>query len=355
MITQYYTQKVQEAQEHELDQMKLQFFVNVSHEFRTPLTLILNPVDKILSSLYSNPETIKASALSIQRSARRLLHLMNQLLDYRKMDTGMAPVQLEHGDIVKFSEDIFNLFTGLASKKNIKYNFQTKSDKIISLFDFDKVEKIVTNLISNSIKYTNPGGEIIVAISDIRDGNNKSKHWFKKKDWLDNHLEIKVKDSGIGLTSEQLKKIFSRFYNVDVTKTGTGIGLNFTKALVEAHGGEIFVESQLKVGSTFVVRLPLDIKAEPEEVQNVKNEFLINSMKSVEYDLLTTDVDAVTEIDTSIESDNREYVILIVEDNKELRLHLKNDLQERFKVLEAKNGEEGLEKVKKTPSRPCNK
>lgn len=347
LITRYYTEKVQEAQEHELDQMKLQFFVNVSHEFRTPLTLILNPVEKILSSLYTNPETIKTSATSIQRSARRLLHLVNQLLDYRKMDTGMAPLQLENGDVVKFSEDIFNLFTGLASKKSITYSFHTKSDKIISLFDFDKIEKIVTNLISNAIKYTNPGGKIKVYINEVKSNENRANFLFKKKDRLDNYVEIKVKDSGIGLTSEQLKNIFERFYNVDTTKTGTGIGLNFTKALVEAHGGEIFVESQLKKGSTFVVRLPLNIKAEPKQVENVKNEYLINSMKSVEYDMITTSIESHTETNSPIENDNREYVILVVEDNKELRQHLKNDLENRFNVLEAKNGEEGLKMVEK--------
>mgnify|MGYP001423784604 CR=1 FL=1 len=114
----YYTQKVQEAQEHELDQLKLQFFVNVSHEFRTPLTLIMNPVDKILSNYSYNPEEVKSSAISIQRSARRLLHLVNQLLDYRKMDVGMAPLQLEKGNIVKFSEDIFKRMTIIPDGKN---------------------------------------------------------------------------------------------------------------------------------------------------------------------------------------------------------------------------------------------
>ena len=347
LIIRYYTDKVQEAQAHELDQMKLQFFVNVSHEFRTPLTLILNPVEKILSSLYTHPETIKNSATSIQRSARRLLHLVNQLLDYRKMDAGMAPLQLESGDVVKFSKDIFNLFNGLASKKNITYSFHTKSSTITTLFDFDKLEKIVTNLISNAIKYTNPGGEIKVYINEIKAKENNTGFFFKKKESLDDCVEIKVKDTGIGLTSEQLKSIFARFYNLNTTNAGTGIGLNFTKALVEVHGGKIKVESQPRVGSTFVVQIPLNLKKKTEQVENVKNEYLINSIKAVEYDMLTTNEADNTELVTTLESDNREYSILIVEDNKELRQHLNDDLQDRFTVLEAKNGKEGLKMVKK--------
>lgn len=347
IIMRYYTQKVQEAQEHELDQMKLQFFINVSHEFRTPLTLILNPVDKILSNLTGNPETVKTSAISIQRSARRLLHLVNQLLDYRKMDVGMAPLRLEKGNVVKFGEDIFSLFIGLATRKEIDYRFTSSSKNITSLFDFDKVEKIITNLISNAIKYTNPGGEISVSIQKISEKKNMTNLLVFKKEHLDNYVEITVKDSGIGLNKEQIKNIFSRFYNVDITKTGTGIGLNFTKGLVELHGGEIFVESQYQKGSKFVVRLPLDIKAEPEEVENIKDEFLINSMKSVEYEMSIANDEFASQSEATKESEIKKSTILMVEDNRELRLHLKNDLQDHYKVLEAKNGEEGVQMVKK--------
>ena len=345
IIMRYYTQKVQEAQQHDLDQMKLQFFINVSHEFRTPLTLILNPVDKILSSFNNDSETVKNSALSIQRSARRLLHLVNQLLDYRKMDVGMAPLQLEKGDIIKFSEDIFSLFKELAAKKQIDYNFTTTSKSISSLFDFDKIEKIITNLISNAIKYTNDGGEITVSINKISQRKRKSTLFFFEKEKTNNYLEIIVEDTGIGLNKEQLKNIFSRFYNLDITKTGTGIGLNFTKALVEKHGGEIFVESQLKKGSKFIVRLPLDIKAKPEKVESVKNEFLINSMNSVEYEMLTSN----NELDSkTVKTNNGKLpTILLVEDNKELRIHLKNDLEANYIVKEAVNGFQGLKKVKK--------
>ena len=348
VIMRYYTLKIKEAQVHELDQMKLQFFVNVSHEFRTPLTLILNPVDKILNNFNGDSETIKTSALSIQRSARRLLHLVNQLLDYRKMDVGMAPIQLEKGDLVKFCEDIFSLFKGLATKKEIDYRFESSLKEIHSFFDFDKVEKIITNLISNAIKFTDSEGEITVSIDKVSHSKMRSYFYFIKKEKLRNYVQITVKDTGVGLNKEQLKSIFTRFYNVDVKKAGTGIGLNFTKALVESHGGDIFVESQFSRGSKFIVRLPLDIKAEPGVVENVKNEFLINSMKSVEYEMSIANDEIANGGVTQQKTENKKReTILLVEDNKELRVHLKDDLISNYEVIEAVNGEEGLKMVKK--------
>lgn len=349
VIGYYYTLKVKESQQHDLDQMKLKFFVNVSHEFRTPLTLILNPVDKILSNFNNNPEVIKTSAVSIQRSARRLLHLVNQLLDYRKMDVGMFPLQKEKGDIVNFSQDIFSLFKDLAKKKSINYNFKTTSESIKCLFDFDKVEKIITNLISNAIKFTNNGGNITVSISKVKEQETKSNVPFLKGKKLTNYIQIEVKDTGVGLDKEEQKNIFSRFYNVDVTKSGTGIGLNFTKGLVEIHGGEILVESKHQEGTTFIVKLPLDVKSKPKKVESVQNEFLINSMKAVEYDMFISNANLAAEKqDKNVIDNNKKLpVVLIVEDNKELRVHLTNDLKGSFIVIEAVNGVEGLKMVQK--------
>lgn len=349
VIMHYYTIKVQKGQQHELDQMKLQFFVNVSHEFRTPLTLILNPVDKILSNFNNDPEVIKVSAISIQRSARRLLHLVNQLLDYRKMDVGMAPMQYEKGDIVKFSNDIFLLFKDLAFTKQINYTFKSSSERIPFVYDFDKVEKIITNLISNAIKFTNNGGNITVSVKKVIEEENNSKFQFFKSKKLTNYVEIKVKDTGLGLDKEQQRRIFSRFYNLDFTKSGTGIGLNFTKSLVELHGGKIFVESKHKKGTKFTVILPLETKVKVENVENIKNDFLINSMKAVEYDMLISndDLPVINQSNNSQGNNKNLPIVLIVEDNKELRVHLTNDLKASFIVKEAVNGEDGLKMVKK--------
>lgn len=345
LIMKYYTRKVQEKQESELDQMKLRFFVNVSHEFRTPLTLILNPVDKILSNFNNDTETIKKSAKSIQRSARRLLHLVNQLLDYRKMDAGMAPLRLEKGDIVKFSKDIFILFKDIALKKEINYVFSSDLKSVNYIFDFDKVEKIITNLISNALKFTNSGGEIKVSVNKINKSYiNSGGLLFKKKQHQD-FIEIIVEDTGVGLDNEQQKHIFSRFYNVNNDKTGTGIGLNFTKALVDMHEGEISVESKLNIGSKFIVRLPLDLKSKSETIENIKDEFLLNTFNALEYDLLTTK-DSRGDNDIS-KQEQHKPLILLVEDNKELRSLLNDDLNTQYRIKEAVDGDQGLKMAKK--------
>ncbi len=349
VVIRFYTLKVQEKQQRELDQMKLEFFVNVSHEFRTPLTLILSPVNEILNNFHKDFESIKGSAISIQRSARRLMHLVDQLLDYRKMDVGMLPLQLKKGDVVKFSEDIFALFRGLTLKKNIDYTFNASSEGITALFDYDKLEKIITNLISNAIKFTDNGGQISVSVNKVKENKAKSNVFFFMNKKEDESVEIIVQDSGIGLNKKQIRSIFSRFYNVDITKSGTGIGLNFTKGLVELHGGTLSVESELNKGSRFVVRLPLNLKAKLDVVENVKNEFLINSLKAVEYDMLISNEPLSTNDKTSVSASKDKNVptILIVEDNKELRTHLTNELKTNYNVKEAINGVQGLKMVKK--------
>lgn len=343
----YYTKRINRVQEREFDQMKLEFFINVSHEFRTPLTLILNPLEKLITG-YPNPETVKTSALSIQRSARRLLYLVNQLLDYRKMEVGMAPLQLQKGDIIKFTNDIYSLFKDVTDKKEIVYSFESKSNQLNSFFDVDKIEKILTNLISNAIKFTDSGQAIKVIVDKKTKGDASLGKFPKEKTKLKEYIEIVVEDTGIGMEKEHVGKIFSRFYNVDANKTGTGIGLNFTKGLVEIHGGEIFVESEYQKGSTFVVRIPYYKTAKSSEVINVKDEFLINSMKSVEYDMLISDAtQKAATIEEDTENDKKLPKLLVVEDNKELREHLKNELKPFYKILEAVNGEEGLAKVTK--------
>ncbi|SHJ04492.1 hybrid sensor histidine kinase/response regulator transcription factor [Pseudozobellia thermophila] len=345
-IMSYYTQKVREGQKHELDQMKLQFFVNVSHEFRTPLTLILNPVDKILSSI-NESSPMMTSAQTIQRSARRLLHLVNQLLDYRKMDVGMMPLQLEKGNIVEFCEDIFELFKGLAEQKELDYTFTAHPKKIMAHFDLDKVEKIITNLISNAIKFTPSEGSIEVSISKVAKRVKTYDSIFFTKEKMGDYVEIAVKDSGKGLDKVQLKNIFSRFYNLDPSKTGTGIGLNFSKALVEMHGGDISVESQPKKGSKFIVRLPLNLDKKAVETKNIKNEFRINSMKAVEYEMLTTSELVVNKEPKESRDKEDRPTVLLVEDNKELRTHLTHDLSEYYQIKQAANGEKGLRMAKK--------
>ncbi|PJJ08419.1 two component regulator with propeller domain [Flavobacterium sp. 1] len=344
----YYTKKVREDKEQELDQMKLNFFINVSHEFRTPLTLILNPVDKILSD-YNDPEEVKKSALIIQRSSRRLLHLVNQLLDLRKMDLGKTPLEITNINIVKFSKDVFLLFEDLAKAKGIRFVFDAPKKEIFGMFDPDKIEKILTNLLSNAVKFTEKEGSIKLSILELNRKKTKTILWFFRKSKLEREVEIRVSDTGIGFKKEEMKEVFQRFFHPDSSNTGTGIGLNFIKSLVELHKGEILVESQYQAGTTFIVRLPVDLPVEKKQSANFYQASTYqvdkNSITSAEYEIaISNETEDVVLSD--IDKGNRP-VVLIVEDNKELRNHLKNELSNQFQVKEAANGLIGLEVIKK--------
>lgn len=348
----YYAQRVREEKEHELDQMKMMFFINVSHEFRTPLTLILNPIDRILSSITDTDE-VRASAQTIQRSARRLLNLVNQLLDFRKTDLGKAPLEVVNADIVQFSKDIFQMFKELASIKNLDFRFESTDNALYSWFDPDKVEKILTNLLSNAIKFTQPEGTVILSVSRGSFPANRAMNVLSAKRPADS-VELKVKDSGVGLKADQLKHVFERFFHVDNTKTGTGIGLHFSKNLVELHGGEITVESEYGKGSLFTVRLPVNIKSSRSEAGDSafrldKYTFDANAIKAVEYELAIASTTSTDDGGGEVTNDNtdRKPVLLIVEDNRELRLHLKTELRNHFKIREAVNGADGHDKVLK--------
>jgi signal transduction histidine kinase/ligand-binding sensor domain-containing protein/CheY-like chemotaxis protein/AraC-like DNA-binding protein len=344
----YYTNKVREEKEQELDQMKLLFFINVSHEFRTPLTLIMNPVDKILSS-FNDPEEVKRSALIIQRSSRRLLHLVNQLLDLRKMDLGKTPLEVIRMDAVRFSKDVFVLFEDLAKSKGLRFNFESNKKEIFGMFDPDKIDKILTNLLSNAIKFTDKNGEITLTLNETERNKTELIYGVIKKSKIERVLQIIVSDTGIGLKKKELKEIFQRFFHPDTTKTGTGIGLNYIKSLIELHKGDISVQSKHKVGTKFIVEIPADLVADNKKIitSSKIDGYLLdkNSIISAEYELAISN-----EEDEEIVIDNESgarQVVLIVEDNKELRSHLKNELRNHFQVKEAANGKIGLEKVNK--------
>jgi signal transduction histidine kinase/ligand-binding sensor domain-containing protein/CheY-like chemotaxis protein/AraC-like DNA-binding protein len=344
----YYTKKVREEKEQELDQMKLLFFINVSHEFRTPLTLILNPIDKILSS-FNDPDEVKKSALIIQRSSRRLLHLVNQLLDLRKMDLGKTALEITRMDIVKFSKDVFILFEDLAKSKGIRFIFDSEQKEIYGMFDPDKVEKILTNLLSNAIKFTEKEGVVTLSIREFERQKTELIFGIFKKSKNERVLEIKVVDTGIGLKKKELKEVFQRFFHPDSTKTGTGIGLNYIKSLTELHKGEITVKSKHKVGTKFIVTIPADlIVDEKKSINNYKsNNYILdkNSITSAEYEIAISNEN---DEDITLDADKgNRPVILIVEDNKELRKHLKNEMSNQFQVKEAANGRIGLEMIKK--------
>lgn len=344
VVVRYYNKIVQEERQHELDQMKMQFFINVSHEFRTPLTLILNPIERIIAAADNN-DVVKASALTIQRSAGKLLNLVNQLLDFRKVDLGKAPLDPLKEDIVHFVKDVTVLFDDLAKAKSIQYSFASNIESFYMWFDPDKLEKIISNLLSNAIKFTPDCGSITVMVNKVEP--KRMQRNFFRSTGSTGYVEIVVKDTGIGLTKDQLNMVFQRFFHIDTINTGTGIGLNFSKSLVEQHDGEISVESEYGKGSSFTVRLPVFSKQvnaalrANKEARSAKRVYDVNTVKSLEYEISI----ANTDTESHTEHARGDQTVLIVEDNKELRLHLKNEFNGLYKIKEASNGKEGFEKA----------
>ena len=350
-VLNFYAKKINEKKEHELDQMKLRFFINVSHEFRTPLTLILNPVEKILSQV-NDVEEVKKSANLIQKSSKRLLYLVDQLLDLRKIESGKSYLEVTNLDIVKFSKDIFYLFEDLAKTKDIRFVFESSLKEYYGMFDPDKIEKILANLLSNAVKFTNNKGIIKISISEEESFKKQYKWLFFSPVTSQKMIQIKITDTGIGFKKKQLKEVFQRFFHADSSKTGTGIGLNYTKSLVELHQGQISVESKYKSGSTFTVQVPTDIKTDGKLVRkgfklNILPNNQMNSIESAAYEIAITDEsDILHDINKEEEKGNKP-VVLLIEDNKVLRNHIKNELSDQFRVKEASNGVEGLEKIRK--------
>ncbi len=224
----------------ELDQLKSQFFANISHEFRTPLTLILGQIESVLSSQVDIKE--KGKLHVADRNARRLLTLINQLLDLSKLESGSMELKAEQHNIVSFLKSLFYSFESIAESKKITLKFESEFENIPVLFDPDKMEKIFYNLVSNAFKFTPADGEIKVSLNIL---NNVL-------------VEIHVKDSGKGMGKKELLHIFDRFYQADSSSTreyeGTGIGLSLTKELIVLHKGTISVNTELGKGTEFIIK-----------------------------------------------------------------------------------------------------
>lgn len=348
LVLKYYTKALRDQRTHEIDQMKLLFFINVSHEFRTPLTLILYPVEKILSSFNENSEEVNKSALTIQRSARRLLNLVNQLLDSRRVDLGKSPMNLEYLDIVAFCRDILIEFEELAKAKQIELRFACSMETYNFNFDPEKLEKVIVNLLSNAIKFTGSCGVVNLTLSEIcLSGINNSL----QKITSSTGIRITVEDTGQGIKADHLEHIFDRFYNTDYSHTGTGIGLHYAKSLVQQHGGEIKVESTAGVGSKFIIQLPRNetVIAKSEQASAAARRALdVNEKGALEYGInVSSDIQSNNEDEKINKSVVRNETILIVEDNQELRKLLSEELGNYYKIKMASNGKEGLVKAQK--------
>jgi signal transduction histidine kinase/ligand-binding sensor domain-containing protein/DNA-binding response OmpR family regulator len=308
---------------HALEQLKTKFFTNVSHEFRTPLTLIISPLGRIIKE--TNDEEQKKQLNLVQRNAKRLLGLVNQLLDFRKMEVQEIRLHPAIGDIIGFSKEISNSFMDIAEKKNIRFSFSSNFDSLEIYFDKDKIEKILFNLISNAFKYTHDNGAVSVNMVYNEPAANET----------DGTLAIEVKDTGIGIPPDKHERIFERFFQTDVPESmvnqGTGIGLAITKEFVRLHNGIITVKSEPDLGTCFTVLLP--------------------AKKIFDVSTRTVSIPVQEEVAEQILSEEskksgKKKVILVAEDNEDLRFYLKENLKSDYHVEEATNGKEAWEKIK---------
>lgn len=321
-------QERQETQRmHELDRMKIKFFTNVSHEFRTPLSLIITPLEKMLSESDSKEKNNQLQL--IYRNARRLLNMVNQLLDFRKLENLELKLFASKGDIIKLIRELSFSFTDLAEKKNIQFSFKSNVEFLETDFDNDKIERILFNLLSNAFKFTPENGQVSVELNLIKSAADRDKK----------QLEIKVKDTGIGIEPDKQQSIFDRFFQIEtpdfIINQGSGIGLSITKEFVQLHKGTISVESTPGNGSCFIVNLPVvasRIKPAIPEIRSTINQ--------------EHDVNNIAFNNATIERrTNRLPAILLVEDNDDFRGYLKEVLTPYFEITEAINGKEGWQKA----------
>lgn len=306
----------------ELDSLKTRFFTNISHEFRTPLTLLVSPITDLIQK-YPKETVLPV----MQRNLFRLQNLINQLLDLSKLEANKMDLQMQEDNLREFLNIIFNSFKSMADSKGIDFEFEQNVPPSSTIFDADKIEKIITNLLSNAFKFTEKGGKISVNVC------------FEA-----GKVNIKVADTGIGIEQNRMSQIFDRFYQVETTNLrnyeGTGIGLALVKELVEVLKGAISVESELGKGTIFRLSIPTDLKTWEKDLISEKVSKKLNPIWQIQQG------NPQKEVVLDAESP----ILLIVEDNTDLRIYIKSLFEETYQIIEAKDGQEGIEiAIEKVP------
>lgn len=323
---------VRKENESHIMQSKLQFFTDISHEIRTPLTLILTPVQQLLKETTDGP--LKDTYKLINQNGQRILRLVNQVMEMRKLDRGQVSLLAEETDVEEFFKEIMNSFIYVAQEKGIDFSFEIEENLPKVWIDQEKLDKVIFNVLSNAFKYTLEGGAISI-----------------KVDTSELNLRIKISDSGIGIPEEQRELIFDRFYQVENSNNrntiGTGIGLHLSRSLMEIHNGKIYVGKTEGVGTTFIIELPIDnnyLKAEERKYDRSER----NLATLVQPSLASFDNDLGEQILPA--SNKQRYKLLVVEDDQDIKKYLKEILNKEYQIIEAENGLIGLEKaIKEQP------
>ncbi|MFS4467817.1 two-component regulator propeller domain-containing protein [Maribacter sp. 2210JD10-5] len=322
-------------QEEQLHNKKLQFFTNISHEFRTPLTLIKNPIEDLIKNKNLDlPREVKEKHKIIHKNSDRLSRLINELLDFRKLQSNKIPIQAREIDVVSFVNNTVEYFKEEAAHRDIELNFAAPTNRLMAWLDPDMLEKIVFNLLSNAFKVTPENGTISVAIR--REKEALILPLVNKVEPVD-AFTISVEDTGPGLDQKEYKKIFNRFYQVGKLNKSyygsTGIGLEMVKNFMMLHKGKIEVGSKIQEGTRFTVTFPLG-----------KKHFNQNEVQfSEEGNITNNDGEQIENIENQLEENSKEHTLMIVEDNPELRDYLKGELKKLYNIIVAENGLKGLE------------
>lgn len=312
----------------ELDQLKIKFLTNLSHEFRTPISLIMGPVDNLLGK--KQDEAAAGELGMIKRNARRLLNLVNQLLDFRRLEEQELTLHALPGEIVGFVREVFDSFTDMATRKKIRYQLHCDVPALFVAFDHNKLERILFNLLSNAFKFTQAAGTIQLSVQATEQATDTGTTTW---------LTLQVTDTGIGIAEEKQERIFERYFQSNtataILSQGSGIGLSITKEFVQMHGGTIAVNSTPGAGTTFTIQLPFAV-TQPLLAPTPEQPAL------PEADALPSEPAMAT---GQPHEAGEKVTLLLVEDNDDFRFYLKDNLRSSYHVIEAANGKEGWQKA----------
>ena len=315
----------------DLNEIKTQFYTNISHEFRTPLSLISGPLDLARKLNKGKGEQISIPNKTfdiIEKNTLRLQSLIDQLLELSKIQSGKVYLKLSQGNLVKFVKSVAFSFESMSESKGISFNTSFPEELNRAYFDKDKLEKIVSNLLSNAFKYTPDGGAVTLTI-----------------DYSKTHYIIEISDTGSGMAKEEVKRIFERFYRVEGTEAkGSGIGLTFTKEIVDLHNGQISVNSRIGEGTSFKVRMPFTLDLLPVNIvldsKNIGAEQVMPGASAINEEGVNTERQVNSIPIMSIKSGNNPLVLL-VEDNPDLRQHISDVLAGHYRIITAEDGVKG--------------
>lgn len=315
----------------DMDEIKTQFYTNISHEFRTPLSLISGPLDLARKLNKSKGEQISIPNKTfdiIEKNTLRLQNLIDQLLELSKIKSGKVYLKLSQGNLVQFVKSIAFSFESMSESKGISFNSSFPEELNNAYFDKDKLEKIVSNLLSNAFKYTPSGGAVTLTI-----------------DYSKTHYTIEISDTGSGMAKEEVKRIFERFYRVEGTEAkGSGIGLTFTKEIVDLHNGQISVSSRIGEGTSFKVRMPYTLGLLPTNIimdsKSLATEQAIPGASAIDGGRLKSENQLNPSPSMNIKPANNPLVLL-VEDNPDLRQHISNVLAGHYRIITAEDGVKG--------------